>query len=251
MRVFALSDPHLALDTPGKSMDRFGPQWVRHADTMAAAWDALVGSDDLVLVPGDISWARDLAHAVADLAWLAARPGTKVIGKGNHEHWWGSRAKVRAALPDGLLAIDGDALRVGDVALAGTRLWDVPGSSWHDLILWQGEPVSPEPSPDEAAAIEKVYRRELARLERALEQLDRSAPVRIAMLHYPPTGPGQPANEVTALLERSGVQHVVFGHLHALDPARANEVGGEARGVRYVCASCDFIEFTPVLVCEV
>ena len=35
--VFALSDPHLSLGTPGKEMDRFGAQWVRHADKMAAA----------------------------------------------------------------------------------------------------------------------------------------------------------------------------------------------------------------------
>ena len=72
MRVFALSDPHLALGTPGKTMDRFGPQWVDHPTTMARAWDATVGSDDLVLVPGDVSWASDLSAVVPDLALAVA-----------------------------------------------------------------------------------------------------------------------------------------------------------------------------------
>jgi hypothetical protein len=253
MRVYALSDPHLALATPNKAMDRFGPQWVDHATTMARNWDAQVGDDDLVLVPGDVSWARDFEQVAADLAWLAERPGTKVVGKGNHEHWWKSRAKVRAILPEGVLALDGDALRLGDVALAGSRLWDSPDSAswWHDLIVWQGEPISPETSPEAEAAALKVYTRELGRLERSLAQLDTSAPVRIAMLHYPPAGPGLAPTEATALLEAHGVQHCVYGHLHAIDLARVDQTGGEARGVRYLCASCDLVDFTPALVCEV
>ena len=253
MRVFALSDPHLALGTPNKAMDRFGPQWVDHATTMARAWDETVRDDDLVLVPGDISWARDLEQVAPDLAWLADRPGTKVLGKGNHEHWWASRAKVRKALPEGMLAVDGDAVRVGPVAVGGTRLWDAPGRGidYHDHILWQGEPISPELSPEEEAAALKVYERELGRLERALEAIDGDAPLRLAMVHYPPVGPDLGENEMTALFEGAGVPHVIFGHLHALDPARADEIGGEARGVRYHCTSCDFIGFAPALVAEV
>jgi len=251
VRVFALSDPHLSLGTPGKRMDRFGPQWVGHDVKMARAWDERVAPGDLVLVPGDISWARDLEQARPDLEWLAARPGTKVLLKGNHEHWWTSRNKVRAALPEGMVALEADATRVGDVALAGTRLWDVPGVSYHDLIVWQGEPISPELSEEELEATLKVYRRELGRLERALEAMDKSAPVRIAMLHYPPVSPGLAPNEVTELLERARVQHAVFGHIHALDPARREEIGGEARGVRYHLTACDFVDFAPVVVCEV
>jgi hypothetical protein len=250
MRVFALSDPHLALGTPGKEMDRFGPQWVDHPTTMARAWDATVTSDDLVLVPGDVSWASDLAGAAPDLAWLGDRPGTKVLLKGNHEHWWHAITKVRAALPEGVHALQGDGLRIGDVALCGTRLWDVPGVSWHDLIVWQGEPISAEMTDEDAAAALKVYQREVGRLDRALDALDGTAPVRIVMLHYPPVGPDAGPNELTERFERAGVDHVVYGHIHALDAARRGEVVGEARGVRYHLASCDWIDFAPVLVCE-
>lgn len=250
MRVFALSDPHLSFGTPNKTMDRFGPQWVEHPAKMAAAWDAAVSPDDLVLVPGDISWARKIEQAMPDLEWLHARPGTKVLLKGNHEHWWASRAKVRAALPASLQLVDGDAIRVGDVALAGSRLWDHPSIQYHDLIVWQGEPISAELTPEQEAAALKVWERELGRLERALMALDDDAPLRIALTHYPPLGPGLEPNAASAMFEAADVRHVVFGHLHALDTARASEVGGTARGVTYTCASCDFVDFAPVLVAE-
>jgi predicted phosphohydrolase len=261
VRVFALSDPHLSLGTPGKEMDRFGPQWVGHAARMAAAWDATVRADDLVLVPGDVSWASSLAQAGPDLLWLAARPGAKVIGKGNHEHWWpDSRRKLAAALPPGVHALHAEALRFGDVALCGTRLWDVPGQSWHDVIAWAGEPISPEQTEVDAAASLKVYQRELLRLDRALAALDRSAPLRIAMLHYPPVGPAPVAaggaaprlqgNELTARFEQAGVQHVVFGHVHALKAEARARIGGTLHGVHYRLAAVDFIGFAPVLIAE-
>ena len=260
MRVFALSDPHLSLGTPGKTMDRFGPQWVGHTERMAQAWDAAVRAEDLVLVPGDISWARDLDQVRPDLEWLAARPGTKLIGKGNHEHWWpGSRRRLEAALPEGVVALPADGVRLGDVAVCGTRLWDVPGVSYHDLILWQGEPISRELTEADAAASFKVYQREVARLDRALAGLDRSAPVRIAMLHYPPVGPAVPGpgtaalpgNELTERFERAGVQEVVFGHLHALDPQQRGRIGGARHGVRYTLAAVDFVDFAPVALAGV
>ena len=183
MRVFALSDPHLSFGTPDKLMERLGPQWVEHPRKMAAAWDERVSGDDLVLVPGDISWARNLEQAAPDLAWLAARPGTKLLLEGNHDYWWASAAKVRAALPEGFVAVSGDALRVGDVAVGGTRLWDTPSISYHDLIQWQGEPISPELNPEQEAATPQLYRPPVARLERAPSALARTAPLRVARPH--------------------------------------------------------------------
>ena len=257
MRVFALSDPHLSLGTPGKEMDRFGSHWVGHADRMARAWDETVAADDLVLVPGDISWASDLAGARPDLLWLAARPGTKLLLKGNHEHWWPeSRRKLTDALPPGVHALQGDAVRFGDVAVCGTRLWDAPGVSYHDVIAWEGEPISREMTEADAAAALKVYEREVGRLDRALAALDKSAPRRIAMLHYPPVGPARPGpggpalqpNELTARFAAAGVQDVVFGHIHALRPDARPLIGGQLDGVRYHLAAVDFIGFRPLLL---
>src|SRR5882672_9439245 len=102
MRVFALSDPHLSFGTPGKTMDRFGPQWVDHPAKIERAWRERVGERDLVLVPGDISWAMGLEQARPDLEFLARLPGIKILGKGNHDYWWSSISKLRHALPPGM-----------------------------------------------------------------------------------------------------------------------------------------------------
>ena len=83
------------------------------------------------------------------------------------------------------------------------------------------------------------------------QPLSQSSPlVRIAIVHYPPVAPGLAPSELTERFEQAGIQHVVFGHLHALDRARRGEIGGEARGVRYHLTACDFIDFAPRLICE-
>jgi predicted phosphohydrolase len=74
MNVFALSDLHLSSAVEGKSMERFGEEWRDHDTTIRAPWEKSVGPDDLVLVPGDISWASRIEQA-ADLEYLVF-PGT-------------------------------------------------------------------------------------------------------------------------------------------------------------------------------
>ena len=49
-------------------------------------------------------------------------------------------------------------------------------------------------------------------------------------------------------LEVAGVSHVVFGHLHALDPRQRSRIGGTWHGVRYILAAVDFVGFQPVEV---
>ena len=55
-RLFAIGDLHLA-HSVDKPMDKFGEHWKDHPAKIAAAWDASVGPEDLVLVCGDSSWA--------------------------------------------------------------------------------------------------------------------------------------------------------------------------------------------------
>jgi predicted phosphohydrolase len=60
--IWALSDLHLSL-SGAKPMDVFGGHWDRHHERMAEAWDRLVGPDDIVLAPGDLSWAMRVPEA--------------------------------------------------------------------------------------------------------------------------------------------------------------------------------------------
>ena len=112
MRLFAIGDLHL----PGgddKPMDVFGPQWDRHFLRIRENWLRLVGDEDTVLIPGDISWAMQLADAKEDLDEIGRLPGRKVLCKGNHDYWWNSISQVRAALPAGMTALLGH----GDVTV--------------------------------------------------------------------------------------------------------------------------------------
>lgn len=264
MKVFALSDPHLSFGTPDKKMDRFGPQWVGHAQKIERAWREVVGSGDLVIVPGDISWAMHLDGARPDLDFLARLPGTKVLGKGNHDYWWSAITKVRAALPAGTHALQGDAVRVGDVVVGGTRLWDIPGATFRDWIEWRSDEgevagdagramISPEPSADEAAETERIWERELGRLARALAEVGRLAggdALRIAAVHYPPCVPELDETAATRAFEAASIRHVVFGHLHSVRRDRERVPFGERGGVHYHLASCDWIDFIPKRIAE-
>lgn len=264
MKVFALSDPHLSFGTPDKKMDRFGPQWVDHAAKIERAWRERVGSGDLVIVPGDISWAMGLDGARPDLEFLGRLPGTKVLGKGNHDYWWSSISKVRGALPPGMHALQGDAVRIGDVVVGGTRLWDIPGASFRDWIDWRDDGsaaaptganaganrpmISPEPGGGEAAETARLWDRELGRLARALAEIERLAggdALRIGAVHYPPCVPELDETAATRAFEAAAIRHVVFGHLHSVRRDRPKPPFGERGGVRYHLASCDWIDFTP------
>ncbi|MBC8137578.1 MAG: metallophosphoesterase, partial [Fibrella sp.] len=84
-----MGDTHLGFGV-GKTMDRFGAEWVDHADKIREHTIATVGADDILLIPGDLSWATKRHQAEPDLAYLAELPGTKIAIKGNHDYWWES-----------------------------------------------------------------------------------------------------------------------------------------------------------------
>ena len=122
MTLFAIGDLHL----PGgeeKPMDIFGDHWENHFEHIAADWRARVKDGDVVLIPGDISWAMQLERAVPDLQKIGALPGRKVLIKGNHDYWWNSVSKLRRVLPEGMSALQHDALDMGDFVVCGTRGW--------------------------------------------------------------------------------------------------------------------------------
>ena len=93
MRLFAIGDLHLS-GGDDKPMDVFGPQWDRHFFHISRQWREKVSEDDLVLIPGDISWAMHLEEAQEDLEAIAELPGRIILCKGNHDYWWNSRMKL-------------------------------------------------------------------------------------------------------------------------------------------------------------
>src|SRR5690348_10918520 len=129
MTIWVLSDPHLSFGVPSKDMATFGPTWERYAEKIQMHWKEKISPRDLVLIPGDISWAMKLTEALPDLQWIDALPGKKVILRGNHDHWWGSLAKLSQAMPPSISVIQNNAItwetnNKTRVAIGGSRLWD-------------------------------------------------------------------------------------------------------------------------------
>jgi len=255
MTIWALSDPHLCFGLPSKTMEVFGPNWARYTDKIQEHWIEKVAPQDLVLIPGDISWAMHLQEALPDLLWLDALPGKKVILRGNHDHWWGSLAKLLAALPPSLQAIQNNAFswttaKGQKVAIGGSRLWDTPEYTFGPFIEFRENPLarrkSAEEIKEEQENAEKIFVRELERLRLSLSQLDPSASVRIALTHYPPLGADLKPSRASAILEEFKIDICVFGHLHNV--RREALAFGKARGVHYIFASCDYVDFAPVPV---
>ncbi len=241
MKVWAIADLHLAFGDQSKSMDIFGPQWENYAEKIAANWKELICDEDLVLLPGDISWAMRPEQAVKDLEWIDRLPGTKVMIRGNHDYWWGSASKVRSILPKSIHIVQNDVFTFSDFSIAGARLWDTDEFHFKDYSEYR---ENPKAVPKEETEDGKIFLRELQRLELSLQCLDPSKH-RLAMTHYPPIGPDLQESKASKLLEKYGVEVCVFGHLHNLK--NIPEFGSK-NGVRYYLTSCDCINFKPILI---
>ena len=223
MKVFAIGDLHLD-SVVDKPMDVFGPGWDDHFDRIKADWIKKVGSDDLVLIPGDISWGMRESEALPDLMLINDLPGKKIITRGNHDYWWNSISKVRAMLKEGMFALQNDAIRIDNVVICGTRGWTVPNA---------GEDFKD-------ADDKKIYLRELIRLEMALQDLTKKrkdGDFCVAMIHYPPFNAKLNDSDFTELFEKYKVNAVVYGHLHGKNCRACKFV--EKNGVKYYLTSCD------------
>ena len=225
MKVFAIGDLHLpgSLD---KTMDMFGSHWEGHWDKIRMDWQKRVQPTDLVLLPGDISWAMKLEEAGQDLAEIHEMPGTKVMIRGNHDFWWSSLSKMFAALPPSILPLQNQAHRVGDFVVCGTRGWTCPS----DAAFKQED--------------KKIYDREVGRLElslKAAQKLSDQGTSLLAMIHYPPFNERREESGFTQLFREYGVRQVVYGHLHGKSLQFAFE--GELNGVSYTLVSCDHLGF--------
>ncbi len=234
MKVYAIGDTHLS-SVVKKPMDIFGDGWDNHFERIVADWNKKVTDDDLVLIPGDISWAMQLEEAKPDLALIGALKGKKVIIRGNHDYWWKSITAVRGALLDKMYALQNDAIRFDGITLCGTRGWTVPEN--------EGEFKDSED--------EKIFNRELIRLElglSALEKLSVDGDKRVVMLHYPPFNAKMLPSPFTRLCEKYNVDYVVYGHLHGKHCRVKHEL--VQNGIKYFLTSCDQVNCELVSICE-
>lgn len=251
MAVWAIADLHLSFGVPEKQMDIFGEIWKNHPSKIAEHWKSKISEEDLVLLPGDISWALRLEDALPDLEWIHSLPGTKVMLKGNHDFWWSSLKKIAEILPPSIHLIQNNTFSWKDVCIAGTRLWDTWEYNFNKYIPFVPQEKSSfelafEPVED-INQRDKIFERELMRLEISLKAINPSAKVKIAMTHYPPIGAELKPSRTSEILEHYGVNICAFGHLHNVihdfDP-----LFGKLNGVQYVLCAADYLNFNPILL---
>lgn len=244
MKLFAIADTHLP-STRKKDMALFG--WKDHPAPLARAWDELVGADDAIIVSGDISWGSRPNEVQEDLAWLEARPGNKVLVRGNHDYWWGDSLKKLKALlapfPSVVGVIHNCAVEVGPYLIAGSRLWTTP----------EAPPMPGGEMGDETASVDYVER-EVRRLTLSMEDARQkekasSKPLwRVVAVHFPPLYSDAKPTAFSEPIEQFSPKVCVYGHLHG--PGIPAGFQGEHGGTRYVLASCDAAGFAPVLLLD-
>jgi uncharacterized protein len=226
-------------------MDIFGDHWGDHAGRMARAWDQLVGDDDIVLTPGDFSWAMKPSDAAGDFAWLAARPGHKILVKGNHDYWWsGTATKMATIVPPRTHLLKKTAVSIHGVGFFGAR-----GGDFAPLTKY-GDKRTQAEVDDWLAREEHELKLSIAHLDKLDADAGRARGLRICLFHYPPIPPGRTASRFTSIIEAAGASHCIYGHLHGRELGAA-KVEGSFNSVSYRCTSCDQVDFTPTQVCTV
>lgn len=229
MKIFAIGDPHLSFDPRvEKPMDVFGGGWIGHTEKLYNDWLEKVKPEDIVIVAGDISWGLRQDEAEADLNWLHALPGKKLIFKGNHDLWWQSVSKLRKLYDTDDMVFMQHSCFAADsenkLFICGTRGWICPGTEGfgsHDRT---------------------IYEREVLRLEMSLDEaMENGAEKVICVLHYPPTNDSHQSSGFTELMERYPVKRCVYGHIHGKDNFKRG-ISGVFNGIEYKLVSLDYLQ---------
>jgi hypothetical protein len=232
-------------------MDIFGANWKEHYNKIEANWRAKITEDDLVLIPGDISWGLKLEEAKPDLDWIDKLPGTKVLLRGNHDYWWSSLKQVAQILPPSLHVIQNNIFYWKNVCIGGSRLWDSWEYNFNKYIPYNENPASNkltyQEKPDDPSQRDKIFERELIRLETSLKTLDQKADYRIAMTHYPPISADLKPSRASEILEEYNVNVCVFGHLHNVVHTH-DPLFGTRNNVQYILTAADYLNFDPILL---
>lgn len=227
MALYAIGDLHLCLGAP-KPMDVFGGAWIDYMEKLKNGLSVIKPEDTTVLL-GDLSWALGLSEAKNDFAWINDIPGKKIILKGNHDYWWSTATKFyRFCEENGFqnqFILNNNHYIYDGWAICGTRGWffEEERSNQHD---------------------EKVFKRELIRLETSLQSAG-DLP-KIVFLHYPPRYKGYECPEILALLKQYQVRQCFYGHLHGASHGLAVE--GLWDGTEYRLVSADKLNFIPYTV---
>lgn len=229
MSIYVIGDLHLSFGQD-KPMNIFGENWNDHANKIKNNWIKKVKEDDLVVLPGDFSWAMHLEDAFEDFKYLSKLPGTKLLLKGNHDYWWSTLNKMKNYLNEnGFKKIDfiyNSAYLYNNKIIVGTRGW----------LLQDSENSN------------KMIHRENERLKLSIEDgikqfgIDKEI---ICFMHYPPINSKNIMKnnhlEFFSTMKQYNVKRCYYGHLHGKSHMEAiNEI---VEGIKFQLVSSDYLNF--------
>ena len=229
MALYTIADLHLPLGID-KPMDIFGKAWENYVERLADNWQSVVKENDVVVLPGDFSWATYLEQSVKDFEYLHKLNGKKILLKGNHDYWWSTKTKMDVFLKnnslDSISILFNNSYVVDDYAICGTRGWFLENESQNDI---------------------KVLNREVGRLEMSIQSAIKTGKEPIVFLHYPPVYGTTKCDEIFNVLLKYDIKKCYYGHLHGKKNMRF-AIEGEYEGIDFKLISCDRLSFMPILV---
>lgn len=232
MAIYAISDLHLSLGIE-KQMDIFGDNWIKHEEKIKENWISKVTENDLVLLPGDFSWAMYLEETVKDFEFINNLPGKKLLLKGNHDYWWTTLKKIKEFLEENKFEnIDflyNNSYFFDNKIIAGTRGWS-----------------------EQEEQAEKIIRRENIRLKLSLkdgvEKYGEDKEI-IVCMHYPPFNSYEEIDlNFIKTMKEYNVKKCIYGHIHGESQKEAKQ--GIIDGIEIKMVSSDYLNFDLVKVSE-
>lgn len=231
MKLHLLSDLHLPFANNIR-LSAFGPHWDDHELQMARHWDERVHAGDVVLIPGDISWASTPQRAAPDWDWISKRPGTKWISRGNHDRWWRNPARLTEMLPSDIRTVHPEWVPFYGGVIGAVMGMTAPGDRFFNRQA------------------EKRWPSALQELEALLNVLPAVRAKHqprfvVLMIHYPPCFADGRGNALGEAIVAAGVDLCVYGHIHqAVEWAEA--WNGRIAETEFRLGSGDALGFRPL-----
>lgn len=229
MSLFTIGDLHLS-NGVDKPMDVFGGRWENYMEKLADGLSVLTDADTLVIC-GDVSWGMGLDECLADMKYIDALPGQKIILKGNHDYWWNTATKIKAYFAQNEIStisiLHNNCYFYNDIAICGSRGW------FYEENTHGGEHDK------------KIMNREVQRVKASLMAAGDCKDKRV-FLHYPPRFNDFVCTDIIDLLNEFGVKHCYYGHIHGIGHKFA--VTGPIGGIEFHMVSADYTGFKPILI---
>ena len=238
MSLYVISDLHLSTNqTTNKSMEKFGTKWKDYHSKLEKYFKAIINDDDTIIIPGDISWAMTLDEALSDFKFLDSLPGTKIIGKGNHDFWWSTVTKINSFFEaneiKSIKLLHNNAYLVENCIVCGSRGW------FYDEK--QQKTVGD-------VDYEKIVAREAQRLEISInealkiQQDNPSLPI-LVFLHFPPIYSDCICEPILNVLKKYNIETCFYGHIHNnyFLPRQF-----KYDGISFTMVAADYLNFAPM-----